>query len=1603
MSYPSHKFIRKFAILIAPVFLFSTFSQTFAATITVDTNLDDGSAGNCELRDAILSANNNMAQDNCIAGEAAPVIDHVEFDPSLSGQTITLNGTQLPQITETVNINGDIDGDNSPDITIDANSASRALDINSENVNVQGLNFLNGSQAGDIGGTIAVRQNSILNLFNSSINNSTADLGGAIGTETDSYLHLNNVNINNSTATTAGGAIYVDKEVTNDSPFEALDLKIQNSNISNTSANNGGAIYVDENNESALYDTVIDHAEANQDGGGIYFAQMANPSLPHVRDIDMTNLTITNSKANMGGGNGKGGGMYFGKGLNSVSNGGLHLSDNEAQEGGSIYVDGDNIMGGMLSLGPNDYIANSSAYRGGGVFVNSFSQFLSYGANGTPVTLDHNFTSGGGGGAIYYAVNSLYSLIDYTDFLNNLALASHGGAIKTEEGNNITINNANFYQNFASFGGAIGLASSNPLLILNLLINNSNFAGNKATSAGGAIYLEENSNVTLNNVTTEVANYITPPLPINSNSAKYQGGFLHTHAATNSSLSINNSNISYNEAASCGALSLDYSNNIALTPISLINSLFTSNVAEKDMFGLYGDGGAICLTGGGISIDNTRFENNLADNFGGAAYFTNMGGQVLIDIINGSEFINNALTAKGGLLNPTKGGHIFLQANGVETGILNISDSIFDLSNAVAYYGGGVYGEGNTVIMNVLDSIFDNNFGGMDVNEAGGIAAYNNAELNIDNSLFQNLFANTAAAIGGHSSITYLSNSTVTNNNAIQAGGVGIMGVSGMLNIDNSAITQNIASFAGGVGAIDGGILNITNSYIGENQADMGGGIGVATGARLSLINSTIHNNLATNFGGGVFLMMADIIDILSSTIAFNHSDLNGGGISYIDGIIPPFTPADPINMQNTILEGNTATASGPDCMGASPFSTGQNNLISDTTDCGGVFQPTDILDVSAQLGALGLNGGDTLNFPLLANSPAINTGNTPILNDQRGVARPQGPTSDIGSYEYEDHTAPIIAEVTPVTSPTNNNTPAYTFSSDEAGTITYGGACSSTTVNAINGNNNINFNFLAPGTYSNCTIQVTDSFGNISNLINVTPFTITSSGGSNGGGSGGGGGSPQFGQGPSEGGIPFNPEPEVPNIPAEPENPNIPIEPELPNPNPETPHIPVQPENPTNIPTDIGGPDYTEYPSLPEPTEDIEDVEEIEQDNIREEEESFDLSSISDLIRTPEEYQNSKFSRYGSSCRLEEFAQKYGLTIEAIWQDGDNDGLSDYLECAINTDPTVRDTDGDGRNDNYELLNIFTDPILIDQFNPENLGDFVIVTLPEDSLVTANESPVFLGLSRPNEKVKVYIFESKDFDFYRNLIKKAVQELEDLTKEEQDDLYTKKFSNLVASILQKYLNNSLDSENPEEIKFLDKVKYIGQAQTDQNGVFLLDSSLDLRDNKYLVLGITDQSYSLPVEFTVDQTLSFMTPKAQKLGGQAITEDILSGKSKLKLESNNNKPVLTGKVTVPSKVVAIWQSNITGSALLTDSLDQEFRLTPPEILETGEHTVYLTAYRNSDNAQSKTQKISFIIKEKEMPINLPIWLFILIGAGIIGGVAYFIMRGKDKKEEVVGE
>jgi hypothetical protein len=89
------------------------------------------------------------------------------------------------------------------------------------------------------------------------------------------------------------------------------------------------------------------------------------------------------------------------------------------------------------------------------------------------------------------------------------------------------------------------------------------------------------------------------------------------------------------------------------------------------------------------------------------------------------------------------------------------------------------------------------------------------------------------------------------------------------------------------------------------------------------------------------------------------------------------------------------------------------------------------------------------------------------------------------------DTTAPTLAEVTPVSTPSTDTTPEVTFSTDEDCSYVVGGSCSGSGSATI-GNNTVGLGTLSPDTYSDCTIVCTDSAENASDALSLTSFEIT-------------------------------------------------------------------------------------------------------------------------------------------------------------------------------------------------------------------------------------------------------------------------------------------------------------------------------------------------------------------------------------------------------------------------------------------------------------------------------------------------------------------------------
>ena len=133
---------------------------------------------------------------------------------------------------------------------------------------------------------------------------------------------------------------------------------------------------------------------------------------------------------------------------------------------------------------------------------------------------------------------------------------------------------------------------------------------------------------------------------------------------------------------------------------------------------------------------------------------------------------------------------------------------------------------------------------------------------------------------------------------------------------------------------------------------------------------------------------------------------------------------------------------------------------------------------------------GTTYTFDVTASSQGAVSITVPLSSAQDSASNGNSVSNTL-SVTY-DSAGPTLSEVTAVPSSDTDTTPNYTFSSSEAGTITYSGDCSSSTTSAASGNNTITFGTLSEGLHNNCAIRVTDSLGNVSSALIVSGFTIT-------------------------------------------------------------------------------------------------------------------------------------------------------------------------------------------------------------------------------------------------------------------------------------------------------------------------------------------------------------------------------------------------------------------------------------------------------------------------------------------------------------------------------
>jgi len=263
---------------------------------------------------------------------------------------------------------------------------------------------------------------------------------------------------------------------------------------------------------------------------------------------------------------------------------------------------------------------------------------------------------------------------------------------------------------------------------------------------------------------------------------------------------------------------------------------------------------------------------------------------------------------------------------------------------------------------------------------------------------------------------------TVSSNTATNAGG-GIYEACYDLSVGNSTISGNSVTAVAYTADGGGGIFNedqllvsgttLTGNSVAGSIASSGGGALVSYNTDTYILNSTLYKNTSSVDGGAIENLYYSSLYLTNATIYQNTATGNGGGIS--NDPAGAGSPTTYVYAANSILAGDTASASGSDIWNLDTFTSNGYNLVQQSSNYGSgtsnAPQTGDLIGQSPGLASTLTNtGGPTQTLADTSASPG--KGVIPFANsmcnaqtgtnvDQRGYARGAGNVCDIGAYEF--------------------------------------------------------------------------------------------------------------------------------------------------------------------------------------------------------------------------------------------------------------------------------------------------------------------------------------------------------------------------------------------------------------------------------------------------------------------------------------------------------------------------------------------------------------------------------------------------------------------------
>jgi predicted outer membrane repeat protein len=793
-----------------------------------------------------------------------------------------------------------------------------------------GVLYVNGSDIGftnciissnsavERGGAIASNYSSVVRVIGSQIISNSAEMdGGVIVMQYNCSATIDNSTFEDNSAGGNGGVVYVQF-------FSDIEFTNGCSLVHNSATFLGGVVAA--KNESSIVAESCMFQSNSAMSGGVFYA------------TDYANISIADSK------------FFFNQ---AVTYGGVLLStyntslqiDNSAFNGNSA-----NFIGGVLRseescsgfINKSNFTYNRARVYAGVASVQVNDNVLIFDSS-----FRHNSVISNGGGVLDMNIQcsagmyrcsfenntasvggDILILRDSTLLIKDSILTGSerkvdlGGCIRAAQRNEIIVQNCNFSDYLANYGGVMATVHNTTINITNttfynnsaasdggviyvrnigyLVVTNSVFTGNRATN-NGVVQAADNCSMTFNNITFinntvqhdggAAYAYFNTNVSIDNctfinNTARNSGGVLYVR--NNCNLTVGNCTIVGNEAQNSGGCIHGQDN----SHIYVYDTSFTNNTGDVG-------GGIRMYVFSTAEVINCNFSGNVA-RVGGGAMGTYERSSIMI---YGCNLMYNEANVGGGLIafqsdkNSSRreleisrtpqenvieiskcsftsnhggsGGSMFVQGSNIR-----VVASTFSQSRAT--YAGGVINANSQSNIRVSDCNFMNTVAGT---SGGVMSLYGASVLHMHNCTVIN---STSVVYGGavdmSQSSAHVSNSTFQSSSSNTDGGV-LYVLNSTVHVDNSTFLNSTADQKGGAiyATILSNLILQYTSFSYSRAVNSSGGVLYCTfSSRCRVINSALTVNQAKDRGGAVYVKDMSIVLIVSSNFSSNVAEYGG-------------------------------------------------------------------------------------------------------------------------------------------------------------------------------------------------------------------------------------------------------------------------------------------------------------------------------------------------------------------------------------------------------------------------------------------------------------------------------------------------------------------------------------------------------------------------------------------------------------------------------------------------------------------------------------------------------------------------------------------------------